>query len=1188
MNQSNSEKNNSLKSNNEAGEKEDYFKTIKYEEDDSFYLKASYNQSSNNSNQNITHKIKNENKKKPYEYKIGNYLIQKTIGQGTFGKVKLGLYIPLNEKVAIKILEKRKLIEKDDEIRVKREFDMLSKFNHPNVIMVTEIFESTDCFYSVMEYCSGGELFNYIVNKKRLSENEASFFYYQIISGLEYIHSLGIVHRDLKPENLLLTGEHLLKIIDFGLSNYFAEDKNELLMTPCGSPCYASPEMVAGKKYNGYKIDIWATGIILFAMLCGYLPFEDKDNDILFKKILECEIEFPENVSDSAKDLIRKILVVDPKERISIDNIKKHKFYFLGKQFFDRIFTIQKLNEDTSKEKKNRLEKYEKDEINNFTMGTKSDEKKEVLDFNNYTQESKYLENINLENNNIKDINIKNDEHNNKSDKKINRITDINERKVIANNLKISKETNNKNKKCINIRKYDTKTISNKKKITQNKEIKGRKESKDKKSKEAIDKNLVIIDRKNQERNTIGTIGSIGSSALDNLNNNSITEQTNITNLMVNNINYNVSISLDHTKRTYLNDNQSFQNNTINNTLNNNKIIKNSVQNNINIIDNNINENNSKIYNFLNNNKHNNKKNQKNKRKNRPNKIKKSIKRFIVSNNIKSDRDEGTSNVNKYIINNSNIKKLHTESLFKKLIGKKNKNTFRLKSNITNIIENINRLKIIKTHDSSLVKSNSKSRSKIKNKNYKIQNNNFVNYKNISNKIDENNKNYNKKRNNPSKTNKSINIHLNNISNKENLNIINNIQNKNINISHIKNSKAKYKKIFKKSAKSLINKTYKINNNKKSNKLKYNNNLSHHSMEIEINPIIQTDPNMNLNNNAKYNNSKAVIKLGRSQKKKKPISYINPNMINKKLKYEKKYNFNSFRQPLYYKLLKPNLASPIRQEKKILLKNNFNQYKKKQLIKIRNSENNYNSSLSNPKSQNIFSEKNKFSLKYNNEEISLNQFLERHSKSIESNKDLSHKNEKRTKNYYKKININFKSSNFIINNNTSNIRIKDKTPNHNKNISQIKIKNNFYENKENKKLKNKLIKDNKNYNLEPEKRITKKYNNKNMDKISQTDSFNKQNMLKSITYKNNSLNISNNVNKKHFKFNSMKITNIYKNNIKKKNKVKIVNLIKKINNKSSSVNKLGNLTLNKKGTISNPSFFKKQITTITNYNQNKI
>ena len=261
--------------------------------------------------------LQKRKKVKETEYKIGNYLIKKTLGQGTFGKVKLGIYLPTQEKVAIKILEKDRIIEKDDEIRVKREFDMLALFNHPNIILVAEIFESSDSYYSVMEYCDGGELFNYIVKNRRLSEEEAAFFYYQLINGLEYIHSLGIVHRDLKPENLLLTSEHLLKIIDFGLSNYFKEGQKDLLSTPCGSPCYASPEMVGGNKYNGFKIDIWSSGIILYAMLCGYLPFEDKDNDALFEKILECKLIFPKYITNIAKDLMEKILVTDPNKSLS-------------------------------------------------------------------------------------------------------------------------------------------------------------------------------------------------------------------------------------------------------------------------------------------------------------------------------------------------------------------------------------------------------------------------------------------------------------------------------------------------------------------------------------------------------------------------------------------------------------------------------------------------------------------------------------------------------------------------------------------------------------------------------------------------------------------------------------------------------------------------------------------------------
>ena len=281
---------------------------------------------------------------KEKEIKIGNYLIKKSLGKGTFGKVKLGIYLPRNKKVAIKIIEKDRIKEEDDIVRLKREFEMLSQFNHPNVITVSEIFESNDEYFTVMEYCEGGELFNYIVANKYLTEEKSAFFYYQLINGLEYIHSLGIVHRDLKPENLLLTKDHILKIIDFGLSNYFKKDQIELLETPCGSPCYASPEMLSGVNYDGFKIDIWATGIILFAMLCGFLPFDDKDNNVLFEKILDCKVKFPNILSKNAKDLLEKILVIDPNKRINISEIKKHPFYLKGKEIFEKNFTIYQVS----------------------------------------------------------------------------------------------------------------------------------------------------------------------------------------------------------------------------------------------------------------------------------------------------------------------------------------------------------------------------------------------------------------------------------------------------------------------------------------------------------------------------------------------------------------------------------------------------------------------------------------------------------------------------------------------------------------------------------------------------------------------------------------------------------------------------------------------------------------------------
>ena len=322
---------------------------------------------------------------------FGDYIIKQTIGKGTFSKVKLGINKLTGEKVAIKILDKSKIIEKEDLDRIIREMSILSKMEHENVIKVFQIYEDYNNYLIIMEYCEGGELFNYIVKKGKLLEIEAAFFFYQIINGVEYIFSQGIAHRDLKPENLLLNKNNIIKIIDFGLSNFFDGEHN--LITPCGSPCYASPEMVSGNRYNGFNIDIWATGIILFAMVCGYLPFEHSDKDKLFEQILKAKLDFPSHLSDSVKDLISKILITDPNQRINIEQIKKHSFYLLGKEIYNKKMNkirIKKHNSDNYLRNihlENIKNKININEINSFN---KVAEKNLKINTINYEDKRKY------------------------------------------------------------------------------------------------------------------------------------------------------------------------------------------------------------------------------------------------------------------------------------------------------------------------------------------------------------------------------------------------------------------------------------------------------------------------------------------------------------------------------------------------------------------------------------------------------------------------------------------------------------------------------------------------------------------------------------------------------------------------------------------------------------------------------
>ncbi|KDP27185.1 hypothetical protein JCGZ_19884 [Jatropha curcas] len=256
---------------------------------------------------------------------LPNYKLGKTLGIGSFGKVKIAEHALTGHKVAIKILNRRKIKNMEMEEKVRREIKILRLFMHPHIIRLYEVIETPTDIYVVMEYVKSGELFDYIVEKGRLQEDEARNFFQQIISGVEYCHRNMVVHRDLKPENLLLDSKCNVKIADFGLSNIMRD--GHFLKTSCGSPNYAAPEVISGKLYAGPEVDVWSCGVILYALLCGTLPFDDENIPNLFKKIKGGIYTLPSHLSPGARDLIPRMLVVDPMKRMTIPEIRQHPWF---------------------------------------------------------------------------------------------------------------------------------------------------------------------------------------------------------------------------------------------------------------------------------------------------------------------------------------------------------------------------------------------------------------------------------------------------------------------------------------------------------------------------------------------------------------------------------------------------------------------------------------------------------------------------------------------------------------------------------------------------------------------------------------------------------------------------------------------------------------------------------------------
>ena len=268
------------------------------------------------------------------QVKIGHYILGETLGTGTFGKVKIATHYITSHKVAVKILNRNKIKSLDVVSKIKREIQNLKLFRHPHIIKLYQVMSTPTDIFMVMEYVAGGELFDYIVKKGKLKEPEARRFFQQIISGVEYCHRHMVVHRDLKPENLLLDDKLNVKIADFGLSNMMQD--GEFLRTSCGSPNYAAPEVISGKLYAGPEVDIWSCGVILYALLCGTLPFDDEHVPSLFRKIKSGIFAVPDYLNKEVVGLLCIMLQVDPLKRSTIAQIREHDWF--KKDLADYLF----------------------------------------------------------------------------------------------------------------------------------------------------------------------------------------------------------------------------------------------------------------------------------------------------------------------------------------------------------------------------------------------------------------------------------------------------------------------------------------------------------------------------------------------------------------------------------------------------------------------------------------------------------------------------------------------------------------------------------------------------------------------------------------------------------------------------------------------------------------------------------
>ena len=988
---------------------------------------------------------------------INNYVLKDDIGEGNFGKVKIGIFKQTGEEFAVKILNKKKI-----KIKMKntvfKENEIITKFNHVNVIFVFDIIEDQDNFYIVMEYCKSGELFDYIVEHQHLEEDEAAIFFYQLINGVEYIHSLGVAHRDLKPENLLLTENKILKIIDFGLSHEF--NGEDFLKTKCGSPSYAAPEIIKGLPYDGFKTDIWCCGIILYAMVCGYLPFEGENNKILFKSIVECNPEIPEYLNEDTQDLISAILRPNPDDRITIEEIKKHDFYLRGKELCDIDYS--KLQRMLNKKRQNMSNNNYLNNIDKRSSDVEFINQKINITIDNDDMEN--CQDIIIIDKNKKDKENKENADNNNDINKNDNEDNVDIVIKSINEISSSKITNNS--------KYDNNNIINKKPKEKNINIKNDEE----KNKERR-RRFQFLNKKpglNAFRDKIFALNKNFNKKIENFNNNMNLILNTDANAIVNNkINKNPIYN-----SKVLNININKKNN--NNNINNNDYENNT--NNVNTISSTINGNQKS--NYINTNYYNNAVNT-----NDTNNDKKSILLDNISTNSKSkinqkliiqekDKnriiDRKLKDNNFYIINNlqnKNNKKIDfkyniTLNCFNRRVQKNdfknniikvnNNNIINQKNNniknniniINNTINNYGTLNILSTanNNNNNILHNNKSTKKTKiytdkNEKIKTETNTFNAIREMIFK--------NKKRANSSYKMQKINQN-NNINKYYNIKLKDYHSVKSSNSGSTKNNRSNTNS----NSKSYKNKNNKNSSNNTGNvhykgfRIKTNklNNISNHNIITNVN---------NINNNyLQYPRLNIGNKLFLEKDSHRGVSNNIKYKINNNQKYTSISGKNSNRNKIFYKRNNVNNSENRIINKKIYPKNNSNENKKNK--KNKKECINYFNALSTMfmKTENNFN-KNKGKISNAN---SVNSRVSKNSKNSKNSKATSKnsKSSKSSKSSKKKYNlirraIKHQMGNFIFNKKGGSEGKTNRFIQHSKLFS---IHNNLKNNKNNQNINN--------------------------------------------------------------------------------------------------------------------------------------